>query len=604
MIISNLINDFSSKEEFLDRIGSINEDIVSINVEKLNELIIQSKKNNNSSSISIFREKTILQPGKAYTISADFVLRQRISHSLPFDVPKFALDGILNGANKFDIYSSLSIPNEVGVWHKSWTVSIPKELSHAWFRIHSGIEKNAGELIIKNLFISETNFEFIFDHRLFKKEGNNFLLKDFNDKDYIQQTIGISELFNKKKYSLVEYIVSKIQNLDIKRKLIIYESLSKNNKDEVIKSLENLVPILGYNDERIASDIVTYLANKSEWNLLDQIFEYLDKKSLFANSSEILYQKAQTYRRLNENKKESDSYSKALLLDKNKAKINWNLFFDKFNPGLTYRRNELKFILDNLEQIQKIADSLTPIDINFEQAPVFVFWDQGYEQAPQLVKTMIDRMKIIYGSRLVILTNENIENYVDLSSGIRRFREKRRALFADYIRTELLMRYGGTWIDSTAFVTKEFYEETKNILSKKENKFYALRIPENPYRISNWFLSTNQINNRIITLMYAALIIFAEKENDIFEYYQYHSFFEILTQLDNKALADFTDSYKDQYQPFSHDLLRNFRNDWDETLFNNIIKKCPIQKLTYKSNVSHLRVNSFYKTILRKATFL
>ncbi len=225
---------------------------------------------------------------------------------------------------------------------------------------------------------------------------------------------------------------------------------------------------------------------------------------------------------------------------------------------------------------------------------------------------MIDRMKIIYGNKLVFLTGETIEAYIDMPARIESFRESIRAFISDYIRTELLLRYRGTLIDSTVFTMNQFYKENLEILEKNDNNLYVLRIPENLYRFSNWFSSTKQTGNRILALMYATMLIFAEKRNSLFEYYQYHTFFEILTQLDKQANVDFHKNYRNNYLAYAHDLLFYFRNDWDRDLFNKLITRCPIQKLTYKSNLLHLRthsllhlrIHSFYKTIIRNSAFL
>lgn len=599
MYIENLSISFDSCNDFLNYFGTANLDKVELTVPNSNEILIQNKKNDNSLSISLLKEQNVLKAGKTYTISCDFVLDKKITRTLPFDVPKIALDGIIKEEVKYDVKSSTSIPNEVGIWHKSFTVTVPENFSKAWFRIHAGIEKDAGNLLIKNITITETNFEFNPNSNLFIQDGGFYLLRHFTVENAHILYKEFSKLIHERNFKTIAEILKSLDDSNLRKKAQIYTYIIQDDIINLISTLKKISDDLLLNDEILVTDSLNFLARKLEWVKLNEAISLIEQKGIYLNSCELLYIKAQLCRRLKNTDVEKMNYVKALSLDIQKPDINWNLFFDKHNPGLTYRREELQFLHDNLSAIQKIADYYQPININFNNSSVFVFWDQGYDKAPPIVKTMIDRMKRIYRSRLVFLTSDNIEAYLDLSSGIQKFRETRRAFFSDYIRTELLLKYGGTWIDSTVFITEKFDSEVTSILTTDNSNFYALRIPENPYRISSWFEATNQINNRIIALMYGALLIYAEKYNDIFEYYQYHSFFELLTQLDEKAHIDFLNNYRDSYQPHGHDLLNNFRNDWDKELFNTLISNCPIQKLTYRSNLLHLRTHSFYKTILR-----
>lgn len=604
MYIRDLSTNFNSIDDFFYHFGDANKEKVLLDIPRKNEILIKSTQNDNSLNISILKKQKLLQAGKTYTISCDFILSDKIKKTLPYDVPKIALDGAIGNEIKYDVQSSSSIPNEIGTWHKSLTVTIPNDFTHAWFRIHAGIEKDAGELLIKNIVITETNFEFNPNSPIFYKEGSFYILRNFTQENIHELYKEFGKFIDARSFKPISEIIKYIENPELEEKLSIYSFIIKNDIPNFLKQFESQLPKFKINDEILVVYGLKFLARKLEWNKLSELIKKVEEINLYQNNIEIFYLKAQLYRRLKNSKLEQENYQKALHLDNSKSPINWELFFDSYNPGLVYRKEELQFLVSNLSEIQRIADYYKPKNINFKTAPVFIFWDQGYDKAPPIVKVMIDRMKKIYGSRLVILNGENLEAYVDLSAGIRKFRERERAFFADFVRTELLLKYGGTWIDSTAFTTKRFDHEVTSILTETESNFYALRIPKNPYRISNWFLSTNQINNRIIALMYSALLIYTEKYNHTFEYYQYHSFFEFLTQLDREAHDDFLRNYKDDYQPHAHDVLSHFRNDWDEKLFESLVNRCPIQKLTYRSNLLHLRTQSFYKTILRNGVNL
>lgn len=620
MRIIELSKDFYSLEEFKKYVGSFNAENTNISIPQKNEILISYHKNDNSLNISILRDQASLLPGKTYTISCDFVLKEKVKSALPHDVPKIAMDGVVDSKNIFDVFSSLSVPNEIGIWHKTLTVTVPKNFSKAWFRLHLGIKKNAGEILIKNLIVTESSFEIRLCENLFYKKGNIYTLKKITNENIYELYTEFSKLISLKKFKpiqeIIEYLyptpTSKtfrhIQKIIKKftlehdilyKKINIYSYIVSGKVSKLTCHIKELINIFNNYDEILILDALKFLERKSSWENLSKLITFTDKLEFLNRNVEYLYLKAQLYRRLKNKNLETINYENALTLDINKPNLNWKLFFDEINPGLSYRRDELKFITNNLDKIQHIANSYKPINISFSNSPVFVFWDQGYNNAPYLVQIMIDRMRKIYKDRLVLLTGANLDFYVDTPSGIQKFRNTSRAFFSDFIRTALLMQYGGTWIDSTAFTTDRFDQEVTEALNAEKCNFYALRIPNNPFRISNWFLATNQINNRIILLMYAALLLYTEQYDDTFEYYQYHSFFEILTQLDHQALCDFDYRPINDYQPKAHELLKTFRSDWDDARFYKFIDQCPIQKLTYRSNTDHLRTQSVYKTLLR-----
>ncbi|WP_044470309.1 capsular polysaccharide synthesis protein [Mannheimia massilioguelmaensis] len=598
----NLISSFSNLSDFRKfAYGDLNENTVDISFPEKNIVKLSNKKNDNSLNITFFRKNNLLVAGRTYTFSCDFEITKRLNKSLPNDVPKIAFDGVdADKGTIWDIKSTIAVPNEVGIWHRSLTITIPKSFSSAWFRIHCGSESEAGYIIIKNILVTENAFDLDKDNPLLEKINDTYLIREsLNEVDLYP---AIDRLCEKKNFRIVELIENRYANSAvISEKISILKTLATKQVDIAIRKFDSLIHKLTSQDESFVSHVIRKLAIHSKWDELQNYFDILEAKDLFINNAEILYQKAQTARRLKKQNKEQIYYKQALSLDTSKADIDWELFFDNYNPGLTYRREELNFLEKNLNKIQKIADSYDPEFIDITKSPIFVFWDQGLHEAPQMVQILVQQMKNVYGERLVVLSQDNLELFIDIPDTIREIRTKYRAFFSDFIRVALLMKFGGIWLDSTVLTTERFSKEIEKNLSIEENKnIYLLRVPENQYRVTSWFISTNQINNRIFVLMYAAFLTYFDTHNELFEYYQFHTFFELLTQLDKKANQDFLKSNKDNYQQYAHDLLKYLRNDFNEDVFKSIMDKSAVQKLTYKANVNHLRVNSFYKTILQK----
>lgn len=92
------------------------------------------------------------------------------------------------------------------------------------------------------------------------------------------------------------------------------------------------------------------------------------------------------------------------------------------------------------------------------KANIWVFWWQGYEAAPVLVKKCIDSVRKNAGSHSVILlTKDNWKFYADIPEYIiKKVSEGNISLthFSDILRMALLADHGGLWLDATIFVSQ------------------------------------------------------------------------------------------------------------------------------------------------------
>ena len=91
---------------------------------------------------------------------------------------------------------------------------------------------------------------------------------------------------------------------------------------------------------------------------------------------------------------------------------------------------------------------------------VFVFWLQGEDKAPAIVKACISSIrKWCVGKEVVVLDEKNYSQYATLPSSLLARYEMggvSHAHFSDVLRFELLREHGGIWIDATCFVSQSF----------------------------------------------------------------------------------------------------------------------------------------------------
>ena len=97
------------------------------------------------------------------------------------------------------------------------------------------------------------------------------------------------------------------------------------------------------------------------------------------------------------------------------------------------------------------------LGVPVENAPVWVFWWQGEENAPVLVQRCIASIRKYAGNHPVrVIDQENYREFVTIPAHIEVKREQgiiSLTHFSDILRMALLAEYGGLWLDSTIYAT-------------------------------------------------------------------------------------------------------------------------------------------------------
>ena len=89
---------------------------------------------------------------------------------------------------------------------------------------------------------------------------------------------------------------------------------------------------------------------------------------------------------------------------------------------------------------------------------IWTAWLQGEEDAPEVVRlTLASIRKNSNGHKVIVLTNDNINNYINIPLEIKSKYKTGiigNAHFADVVRMMILSKYGGLWLDATMFIHK------------------------------------------------------------------------------------------------------------------------------------------------------
>lgn len=222
---------------------------------------------------------------------------------------------------------------------------------------------------------------------------------------------------------------------------------------------------------------------------------------------------------------------------------------------------------------------------------IWVCWLQGIENAPDLVKICLKSLKSnLTASDIVILDSSNYKNYVNLPSFIierHNSGQMSDAHFTDLIRLQLLITYGGTWIDSTVFCSTN--KIPKFMLDSDLFLYQTLKpgADGQATTISNWFI-TARSHNCILTLTYNLLVDYWRHNVKTTDYFIFHDMFQL-------ALERYPEVWK-KVVPVSnegsHALLLRLTDEYNETVYEGIMSQAGFHKLSYKIPLYDLKMGN------------
>ena len=230
---------------------------------------------------------------------------------------------------------------------------------------------------------------------------------------------------------------------------------------------------------------------------------------------------------------------------------------------------------------------------------IWMCWLQGLDNAPEIVQKCVASVKHhMPDYKVQILTSENIFDFVSLPEHIVRKYQKGTISFthfSDILRTALLVQHGGIWLDATVLLTDELptqMTETPLFLLQKS------KLSQIPHMGSSWFIVANKGNvilKRVLELLY----VYWEKENKLRDYYLFHLLFYLVLENNEEGKhARRTIPYVSNVD--AHTLQFSLFDEYNEHIWQQIISRSPIHKLTWKFKDTSLlkKQGTYYNHIL------
>ena len=284
------------------------------------------------------------------------------------------------------------------------------------------------------------------------------------------------------------------------------------------------------------------------------------------------------------------AYKSALARDQSANELDYKLLSLnawRFPP----RRLVARFISANLEEIREhsreIAERALPADPR-----VYLFWAQGIEAAPPIVKLCHRQLMATHGvAEVVVLDREGASDLIHLSPEVLRKTEGNHTKFSDLLRLAVLARHGGIWVDATCLVRTRVLDLLSTLL---RNSFFAFQYERS--RISTWFLASHP-GGYIPSMWLAAQCRYWEGWDGPRDYYFPHHIFQSLYCLDRRFQGEWDASFKlSAYPP--HALKRVQLEPCSPDRFQVLLDHSFVHKLTYKYREENVRADTLLAHLL------
>lgn len=274
------------------------------------------------------------------------------------------------------------------------------------------------------------------------------------------------------------------------------------------------------------------------------------------------------------------------------------------NPKMRRRQLQDQAYRMLVKEYQPMVDAAAASDPNSpartQDVPRIIWWCwlQGIDSAPELVQTCLESVRRhMPGYELRIITLENYTQYVEIPDYILE-KYKRGSMsanhFANVLRLELLVRYGGLWIDATVLCTGR---EMLDVLSKSDLFVYYIFEDLDLACAANWFISAKP-DNDILRLTLELHHAFWREHQLAPHYFFFHAFFRMA------ALH-----YSDQWQAVrkyskgpTFLLQQEVEEPYSEERYAELCRMTPFHKLNWKVKIEG-KPGSMYDVLIRQRKY-
>ncbi len=214
---------------------------------------------------------------------------------------------------------------------------------------------------------------------------------------------------------------------------------------------------------------------------------------------------------------------------------------------------------------------------------IHMFWDKGFDEAPEIVKLCTQSWQTFNPSWDIILHDQQSADQI-----LRRdaFPDQMKvAHYADLLRIRLLKEGGGVWVDASCLCLRPLDHWLPNIFNQCD--FFAFHRPGGQRLISSWFLGTiaESAIIREMDSVFAAYWAWQSQRSDSPPYFWFHYLFEHLAKTQPDVRQRWLQAPKLSAIPV-HQLKRLLTGAIEDGgHLRDGIRATPVQKLTHKQGI-------------------
>lgn len=230
---------------------------------------------------------------------------------------------------------------------------------------------------------------------------------------------------------------------------------------------------------------------------------------------------------------------------------------------------------------------------------VWVCWFQGIENAPLLVQKCYQSLQDNLTDReIILITSDNIQEYIQFPEFILEKWNSGQITnthMTDLLRLELLIHYGGMWVDATVLCTRKCKDIPKYYFDSDLFLYQCLKPGRDGHSgyISSWLISAKTNNKMLMATLYLCYEYWKEN-NKMMDYFLLHDFMSIVFDYYPKDWKNIIPS--DNAAP--HILLLRLFDQYDKSLWEAVKEQTPFHKLTYKFDEEQTKKQDTYYDIL------
>lgn len=274
--------------------------------------------------------------------------------------------------------------------------------------------------------------------------------------------------------------------------------------------------------------------------------------------------------------------------------------FKEAYPAVTRRVDEIL-----LEQYRGVLTNEAVADVSERKMKpkiAWVVWLQGFDRAPEMVKVCVtSQQQFLKDYEFRMVTEQNYHEWLTLPQHI--IEKRRRGLipdasFSDLLRLELLIRYGGLYMDATVLCTGFGNERLRTRWADIEASEwfffrYFVRGQREPVGLSNWFFST-VAHHPVLAAVRNALFDYWRDYDCVVDYYVFHLFLGEMLRQHPEMVATMP-----RGNSFHSTMLgRALALDFGEEAWQDLTAHVSFHKLNFRKTGGAVRnLQSFYSRI-------